>query len=62
VSQPTYTFKGAMPKAGDVFDASFLPAGCRAQGRLTQAPVGSAAAASRTPHSAGREAVCFSSG
>jgi NitT/TauT family transport system substrate-binding protein len=21
----TYTFKGAMPKAGDVFDASFLP-------------------------------------
>jgi len=25
VSQPTYTFKGAMPKAGDVFDASFLP-------------------------------------
>ena len=26
-----------MPKAGDVFDASFLPAGCRAQGRLTRA-------------------------
>jgi hypothetical protein len=46
VSQSTYTFKGAMPKAGDVFDASFLPAGCRAQGRLTRGP---AAAASRTP-------------
>jgi hypothetical protein len=49
VSQPIYTFKGAMPKAGDVFDASFLPAGGRAQGRLTRAPVGPAAAASRTP-------------
>jgi len=25
VSQATCTFKGAMPKAGDVFDASLLP-------------------------------------
>jgi hypothetical protein len=41
VSQPTYTSKGAMPKAGDVFDASF-PARRLPSARPTDARAGRA--------------------